>query len=313
MAKEFCANAFTGPVLNWDDLRFFLTVARGESLSAAAKTLRVDPGTVGRRIARLETSVGAALFTKTPQGYLLAEAGHRLLPHAERVESEIGGATDDLRNDASLSGTVRIGAPDGCANYLLPQVTRDLVAANPGLDVQVLALPRIVNLSRREADFAISVSRPSAGRLTVQKIADYRLHLAAHRDYLTANTPITCIGDLRAHRIVGYIPDMIFDRELDYLSELGMKGPSFASNAVSVQLNWLNSGAGIGIVHDFAMPFAPDLVRVLPDRIALTRTFWLVRHAEDRRVDRLTMLAEGIGDGLRREITRLEASTDAIA
>ena len=80
-----------------------------------------------------------------------------------------------------------------------------------------MALPRVFNLSKREADMAIAVSRPEAGRLTVQKLTDYRLHLAASRQYLASAKPILGREDLSGHRIVGYIPDMIFDKELDYL------------------------------------------------------------------------------------------------
>lgn len=295
--------------MNWDDLRIFLAVARGQGLSGAARTLRLDPATVGRRVARLEEALGGGLFTKSPQGYALTEAGARLLAHAERVEAETLGAADALGRGEGLTGTIRIGAPDGCANYLLPQVTRAIVAENPGLEVQIVALPRIVNLSRREADLAISVSPPTAGRLTVQKIADYRLHLAADRGYLDAAAPIRGVADLAAHALVGYIPDMIFDKELDYLADLHGAGPVFGCNAVSVQLAWLRDGAGVGIVHDFALPFAPGLVKLLEAEVSLTRTFWLVRHAEDRRVARLTRMAEALSEGLRREIERLEALT----
>jgi DNA-binding transcriptional LysR family regulator len=72
------------------------------------------------------------------------------------------------------SGQVRIGAPDGCANYVLPQVCAAIAAENPALEIQIVALPRVFNLSKREADMAIAVSRPQTGRLTVQKITDYR-------------------------------------------------------------------------------------------------------------------------------------------
>ena len=83
-----------------------------------------------------------------------------------------------------LSGTIRIGAPDGCANYLLPQLCTAIGAAHPDLDIQILALPRVVNLSRREADLAITVSQPATQRLRAEKLSDYHLSLAAHRDWI---------------------------------------------------------------------------------------------------------------------------------
>ena len=289
--------------MNWDDMRIFLSVARTESLTAAAKSLRLDPATVGRRIARLEANMDAVLFVKSPQGYTATPAGERLLAHAEAAEAAMTGATSDVRGDTTgLTGTIRVGAPDGCATFLLPNVTRRIVADNPGLEVQIVALPRVFNLSKREADMAIGVSRPRAGRLRIQKISEYRLHLAAARSYLDRHPPIRSRDDLNGHSVVGYIPDMIFDRELDYLAELGLGRVDLASNLVSVQLGWLRAGAGIGVVHEFALPDAPELVPVLKDESTLTRAFWLIRHADDARVGRLNRFAEALTEGLRSEI-----------
>ena len=296
--------------MNWDDMRIFLSVARRDGLTGAAAALGLDPATVGRRVRRLEEALDTPLFAKSPQGYALTEAGQRLLAHAEAAEGAAMAAEEAMRGQGGgIAGQVRIGAPDGCANYLLPQVTARLMEENPGLDVQIVALPRVFNLSKREADMAVAVSRPVAGRALTQKIADYRLHLAASERYLATGDPVRRLDDLRSHPVVGYIPDMVFDKELDYLAETGVDMPRFASNSVTVQLNWLIQAAGLGIVHDFALPFAPGVVKVLPDQISLTRTFWLIRHADDRRVARLTRFAASLTDGLRREIARLEALT----
>lgn len=293
--------------IHWDDLRIYLAVARTESLSAAGKILRVDPATVGRRIARLEEMLGSPLFAKSPQGYALTDAGQRLLAHAERAEQAMGAAVAELQGQTgTLAGQIRIGAPDGCANFLLPQVCAAIMADNPDLDVQIVALPRVFNLSKREADMAIGVSPPNAGRLSVQKITDYRLHLAASRAYLRHAPPITCLEDLAQHRVVGYIADMIFDKELDYLAEIGVPRVALASNSVSVQFNWVRNGAGIGVVHDFAMPFGRGLRKILPETVSLTRSFYLIRHADDRRLERLNRFAAALCEGIRAEVARLE-------
>lgn len=292
--------------MDWDDLRVFLAVARSESLSGAGKRLKIDPATVGRRIARLEDAIGARLFAKSPQGYTLTEAGTRLIPHAERAEGATLAAQESLSGPKGLTGQIRLGAPDGCATFLLPQVLTRICNANPGLEIQIVALPRVFNLSKREADMAIGVSRPQAGRLTVQKLTDYRLHLAASRTYVAAH-PVTTPEDLRAHPFVGYIPDMIFDKELDYLAQIGAPAARLASNSIPVQLALLRQGAGIGVVHDFALSAAPELTRVLPQAISLTRTFWLIRHADDTRVARLTRFADLLTREMRTEMVHLES------
>lgn len=153
---------------------------------------------------------------------------------------------------------------------------------------------------------AIAVSAPMAGRLSVQKVTDYKLSLVASRKYLRRMPPISSLDDLTKHRIVGYIQDMIFDKELDYMAEAGLPRVDLASNSVSVQLSWIRQGAGIGIVHDFSIPFGPEMVRVLPDQISLTRSFYLIRHVDDRRMDRLNRFADALVAGMRREVARLE-------
>jgi len=295
--------------MNWDDMRVFLAVARAEGLTAAAPVLKMDPATLGRRVARLETAIGAALFVKSPQGYALTDLGVQMRDRAAEAEVAFSLAVDAGQGAATLSGQIRIGAPDGAANFLLPQVCADIQRVNPNLEVQILALPRVVNLSRREADMAITVSPPAAGRLTVQKVTDYQLHLATRRDA----SPVRSLADIKGRAVVGYIPDMIFDKELDYLGDMGQAGVQLASNSVAVQMQMLRR-SGIGIVHDFALPSVPELTRVLTDDVALLRSFYLVRHTSDRQSERLSRFATALMAGLKTQVATLEAAaalTDA--
>lgn len=287
---------------NWDDMRVLLAVARAAGLSGAAPSLKMDPATVGRRIARLETAIGAPLFVKSPQGYALTDLGQQMRDRAAEAEQALALAMDEGQGGSSgLTGQIRVGAPDGVANFVLPQVVASIQADNPGLEVQVLALPRVVNLSQREADMAITVSPPAAQRLTVERISDYKLHLAQRSDA----EPLTDLDGLKTRRIVGYIPDMIFDKELDYLGEIGARSVALASNSVAVQVQLLRHG-GVGFVHDFALHAAPELCRVLTDQMSLTRTLYLVRHKSDRQSERLSRFAATLADGMAAEIDRLE-------
>ena len=288
---------------NWDDIRAFLFVARAGSLSGASSHARMDPATLGRRISRLEDELGAALFLKSPQGYVLTELGERIARQAGEAENALSRAMNVSPTASDeLTGQIRLGAPDGCANFVLPQVCKAIRQDHPALEIQILSLPRVVNLSQREADMAITVSPPQTGRLTVQKVSDYALHLAQHRDLPVPRSTDDIEG------LVGYIPDMIFDKELDYLGGLARNGVQMASNSVAVQVQVLRSGAGIGIVHDFALPSAPELRRVLTDQISLTRAFYLVRHASDRRSSRLDRFAQLLTVGIRAEVVRLETA-----
>jgi DNA-binding transcriptional LysR family regulator len=294
--------------MNWDDIRIFLQVGRSNSLTAASKQLKMDPSTLGRRITRLEERMGTRLFVKTPQGYDLTESGLRLMEYASEMELSSLSAQEIVQGQTDkLSGTVRIGAPDGSANFLLPEVCAEISAENPDLEIQILAVPRVLNLSKREADMAITVSPPSAGRLLVQKVTDYHLHLAATRDYIAAHPNLQHIDQVKDHPIIGYIPDLIFDKELDYLDEIGLRPTvGLASNSVSVQINLINQGAGLGVVHDFAMPNFPNLAFLFKEKLALKRSFYLVRHEGDRRVGRLNRFADRLGQGMRDIVKRKE-------
>lgn len=295
---------------HWDDMRVFLAVARTDSLSGAGRVLKIDPATVGRRIARLEEAMGTPLFAKSPQGYAPTDAGQRLIAHAEHAEQAMELAREEVAGTSGqLSGQIRIGAPDGCANFLLPQVCARISDENPDLDIQIVSLPRVFNLSKREADMAIGVSQPAAGRLSVQKITDYKLSLVASNRYMRQHESIESLEDLKNHKIVGYIPDMIFDKELDYLSEIGVEHVDLASNSVPVQMAWIRQGAGIGIVHDFALaPISRRVSRLLADQVHLTRSFYLIRHVDDRRLERLNRFAEALVREIRAEVTELEAN-----
>lgn len=281
---------------DWDDLRFFLAVARSGRLTAAARRLGADHATVSRRITSLEESLKAKLFERRPQGYALTPHGEQLLAKAESMEtealaiqSEIGGA------DMALAGTVRIGAPDGFgACFLAPRLT-SLAKSYPGLEFQLIAMPRLLSLSKREADLAITLAPPKEGKVVARKLADYRLGLYATQAYLDSMPNITAPEDLFAHRVVGYIDDLIFTPELDYLDEVakGLRA-HIQSSSVVAQMNAVAAGAGIGIIHHFMAVGDARLVPVLPDRVSITRSFWLLVHADLKDVARVRAVVDFI-------------------
>lgn len=158
---------------------------------------------------------------------------------------------------------------------------------------------------------AVTVSAPTAGKLLVKRVSDYKLHMVATQDYLNRHAPIHSVTDLKGHRLIGYIPDMIFDRELDYLNDIGIDRVALASNSVSVQLRQVTLGTGVCVAHDFTLPFHRNLRKILTDQVSLTRSFYLVRHQGDQRNERLNRFADALTQGIRDEVARLEADADA--
>ncbi len=287
--------------MKWDDLRVFLHVARKTKLVLAGQVLGMDPATVGRRITALEEALGAKLFDRSPQGYDLTEAGRDLVEHAQAIESIASTAQEDVGGSSdSLSGVVRIGAPDGVSNYLLTEATAQLSRENPDLKIQVVSLPRMFSLSKREADLAVTVSPPTAGRLKVRKNADYRLRLYGSRELVTSMGEVSNRADLVKYPCIGYISDMIFDKELDYLSSLGQdREPSLTSNSLIVQLRWTLAGHGLCILPDFLAREYDDLLPVLVDKVSLDRSFYLLRHQDDDRIARVNRAAELVVEHMR--------------
>ncbi len=271
-----------GKDFDWDHLRYFLAVARSGRLTSAAGQLRQDHTTVSRRLASLEAAVGVPLFERSPQGYRLTEFGLRLLPTAEAMERTALTALDETRgHDPPVSGSVRIGAPDGFGSYFLARRIAQLCRAYPKLTVELVAMPRVFSLSKREADIAIGLARPTEGRLHAMKLTDYRLGLYASPGYLAQAAPTEQVEDLRRHALIGYVEDFIFTPELDYLPLVATGlAPQFRSSNLVAQLNAVLSGVGIGILPQFMAAGEPGLVRVLEAQVALTRTFWLVTHSD---------------------------------
>jgi DNA-binding transcriptional LysR family regulator len=285
--------------MRWDDLRVVLAVARCGRLQVAARELGLDPTTAGRRISALEAALGVRLFDRSAEGYAPTEAGRGLLDHAEAMEAQALAAVAEMRGgSARLAGTVRIGAPDGVANYLLADACDALSRDNPELQVQLVALPRV--FSKREADLTITVAPPAAGRLTVHKVAEYRLRLYARADLVARLGTVRSMADLRGLRGIGYISDMIFDQQLDYYSLLGRADdPALTSNSLMMQLRWCLHGAGMCILPDFVAREHPELAALLPEDVRLTRAFYLVRHQDDARAARINRMAEVVVERMR--------------
>ncbi len=267
---------------DWNDVRAFLAVARSGRLTAAAARLGVDHSTLSRRIAALEHSLKAKLFDRSPSGYSPTEAGRRLMPLAEEMERLALGAAETVGGSAGLiEGVVRIGSPEGFGSYFLAPRIQKLKAQYPQLVVQLVAASAVFSLAKREADLAISVSRPPSGRLLVSKLIDYDLGLYAAPAYLAGAAAIASCDDLKGHRFVSYIGDLLHFPELDFLQQVVPGGiTSMESSNLVAQTRATLAGAGLCVLPAFLAREEPGLVRVLADEVNLTRSLWLTVHQD---------------------------------
>ncbi|WP_375457052.1 LysR family transcriptional regulator [uncultured Methylobacterium sp.] len=284
---------------NWDDLRFFLAVARTGTLTAAAARTGTEHTTVARRILALEEGLDSRLFHRSNLGYALTEAGAALLASAEAMESAFVSGAAAGAEGRSLSGTVRIGAPDGFGSVFLAPRMHRLTQAHPGLEVEILATARIFSLSKREADIVVSLSAPQQARVVTRRLTDYRLFVYGARSYLDAAEPIRNVADLGRHPFVSYIEDMLFARELNYLSVIGPDASArLRSTNLLAQVHATLAGAGLCIVPAFIASAHPGLVPVLPDALSLTRAFHMHIHEDHRKAAHIREVAAFIVDAV---------------
>lgn len=275
--------------MDWDNLRYFLELSRTRKLTAAARRLEVDHTTVSRRIQALEKSLGAQLFTRETSGYSLTEAGRSLLPQAEAMESACSAIEREREEQTEmLSGHVRIGVTEGYGSVMLAPQLAEFTQRYPHLGIDLLAVPRTMHLSRREADIVITLDRPERGPFIITRLTDYVLRLYASPSYLQAHAPITSRETLRSHRFVSYIDDLLYSKELFYLDEIGKPlQVSLRSTSILAQQQAAAAGAGIAILPAFAAEADPRLQPILSDSIEFTRTFWMLMPIELKDIARM--------------------------
>ncbi|MCO5733079.1 LysR family transcriptional regulator [Rhizobium sp. SSA_523] len=278
--------------MDWDNVRIFLAVAREGQLLSASRRLGLNHATLGRRINALEDSLRTRLLIRKPSGCELTAEGHAFLETAERMEAEMllaQARTGQL--NAPIDGTVRIGAPDGFGVAFLASRLGQLTQRHPHLRIQLVPVPRSFSLSQREADMAITVERPSQGRLVSAKLTDYTLGLYASQAYLDRHGEPETVEELRQHPRIGYVDDLIFSPQLNFTGEVMRDWDAgFEISSAIGQTEAVRSAAGIGILHDYIARQVPELVRILPE-ISIRRAYWTSYHESLRDLARIRTVA----------------------
>ena len=276
--------------MDWDNLRYFLELARSGTLAAAARRAGVEHTTVARRIQALEKQMGAALFAREAGGHRLTEAGRQLLPAVEAMETAVLGVerAAPAKAGAGPSGLVRVGATEGFGTLILAPHLARLTQKHPHLSIDLLALPRMLHLSRREADIVISLERPTRGSVIVSRLSDYSLYLYGQREYLARKPLVATREDLRHHAFVSYVDDLLFTKELQFLDQLNPPERfALRSTSITAQYEAVRAGAGLAVLPAFLADRDPILSRVLPGEAEFTRTFWMSMPAEAKQLARV--------------------------
>lgn len=292
---------------NWDDIRYFLAVARTGSLSAAARRLGVEHTTVSRRIDQMEKALNQVLFLRQQRGYLLTEAGDRLLSHAESMETSSLALINELSDETTgAMGTVRLATPEALGSQFLSHHWAAFRRLHPGIELELIAETRALSLNRREADVAIMLARPERGRLVALKAGTYRMKLYAAPAYLKDHPPIHRLRDTEGHTVIGYIDDLMPIGRLKFLDQTLVKpNVVFRSTNVTAQMNACIDGLGLALLPCFMGDSVSTLVRVLDERVEITNDLWLATHEDTRSLARIDALMSFLSHLLKREQKRL--------
>jgi DNA-binding transcriptional LysR family regulator len=274
----------------WDDVRFFLAIARTRSLSGAARALRVDHATVGRRIEAFEEKLGSKLFDRTPDGFALTAAGQAILNQSEAMENAAA-SVDRLvyGHDARLSGQVRVATTEGLAHAIVIPALTALAESHPQLQAEVMADPRPLSIARRQADIAVRLARPTDADLVCRKLGDCGFALYASRRYLAAHDTPERGAALAGHTSISYLGAPSWFSE----ALAGARVVLF-SNSTFVQMGAVAAGIGITLMPCFLGDDHPQLRRLWPADPPELHPVWMIIHRDLRRVARIRLVATAI-------------------
>ena len=304
------------PMLDWNDLRYFLAVARDGSTLAAARALRVSQTTVARRITALEEALGVRLFEKRQAGYTLTPEGQSLLGQATTVESALNSFADAASaHSRDVSGTVKITTEEVYAITILAPLLRELHEAFPEIVIELDTSQSVRDLGAGEADISLrstkAESQLSAGLVGRQLcIDDWALYCS--RDYAARNGVPRNRAQLKKHSFIGGGGGNLWIHYQNWLQQLGLEQQVAMHHATSGGLlSGVRSGFGIAVLPCVVADGDPDLVQCLTPRSDHGRLLWLFTHERVRHTPRVRAVVDFLYDKLSKHVRKLEATRQA--
>jgi len=276
-------------MIDWDDVRYFLAVARGGSVRAAAERLGVNHATVLRRIAQLEQRLGAHMFEKLPSGYRLTDAGEEVFEFAQQMEASSNQLeTRVLGRDRSTRGLLRVTLAPLLATHLLMPDFADFARLHPEIEMEILSIDEPVNLTNREADVAIRVVYDRNGlppNLYGLEGPELFGGVYLSPDVLAAwraGAP----GPIRWIVKDNYLPDWA------RVGEVPTADVPFRTTDVGAQIVAVRQGLGMATLPCFVGDADKSLVRVPGAALHRHGTLWLLSQGETRKTQRVRLFLE---------------------
>ena len=285
-------------MLDWDDIRFFLSVTRHGKLSSAARELRVSQPTVGRRLASLETSLGVRLLNRTPDGYVLTPAGEDVREKAERLEREAQALERTVGGlDTRLSGLVRVTCAETMAAHVLAPCFAALQREHADIIVELIPDPRELSLSMREAELSVRLTQPNQHDLVVRRIGNLAFGLYASPDYLEQHGELGFEDGCPGHHLIAQLDDIQDTSQFSWLAELTPRATvAFQTSSHEAAVSAAVHGAGLACLARFRADHEAGLVHLAPPLPAPTTGIWLVVHKDNRDTRRIRAVMTHIAD-----------------
>lgn len=282
-------------MLDWDDLRHFLAISRQGTLARAARDLQVNATTVGRRLAALEERVGARLFDRTPEGYMLTQAGRDLLPYAGRIEDEVLAVERAVVGaDKRLAGTVRVSVTEMIGTRFIAPHLGQFARKYPLITLDLNCTARTVSLARRESDVALRLARPREPDLVIKRMGTVPMALYASKAYLDATgRPADPEHSLAGHQALLFADARPFAVENDWFAQrLDGARIVLRSDSVSSIVSAAVSGLGIALLPCSVASGEASLERLATASAPEPRVIWQAVHGELVRSPRIRTVAD---------------------
>ncbi len=241
----------------------------------------MDHSTVSRRLAQLESTLGATLFKRHRLGMDINEFGEALLPHVEKMEIGSFELKEAIAGAKSPEGQVRLASMEGTASLYLAPRMHTFNKRCPNIEIELVTSTLMVNVVNREADIFLSYFEPTGRGLASERIGEFSLVLCAGPAYVEAHGSPRSIDDLKNHHFVSYISDLIHVGALRWLDDL-IAAPNirFRSNSLIAQMNAAVAGVGLAFLPRYCLQYKPALIPLLESDIDIRRPVWATVHRE---------------------------------
>jgi DNA-binding transcriptional LysR family regulator len=263
--------------LAWDDLRVVLEVARQGSIYGAAKVLKVDHSTVTRRVSQVELILERRLFDRSSRGIRARPGTEELFEHIRLMEVHAAAMHEAIGMSAEArTRTVRVATMEGLSSGYLARRVQEITIGNPTLRIELFSNPHIVDLLKKETDIFLSFFDPGVSGLVSEKIGEIAIYLYGSERYRARYGLPNAIAELRDHRYVGYIDEMISIDSVRWLDEiLPDANVVFGSNSVIAQRSAAVAGTGLVVLPAFVGDENPALFRIMQQEIRILRPVWM--------------------------------------